>query len=126
MAEQNTSESRFKDAPEAVVKVRKQFSIVWVVPLVALLIGGWLVYKTISEKGPTITISFKTAEGLEAGKTKIKYKDVQLGQVTEIRITPDLSRVLVTAELVKEAEEFLSANTRFWVVRARVAAGQVS
>jgi paraquat-inducible protein B len=113
--------------PEAVVSSRRhQISIVWFVPLVAILIGGWLVYKTLSEKGPTITVSFKSAEGLEAGKTKIKYKDVELGQVTEIRLTPDLSRVLVTAELVKEAEDFLSANTRFWIVRARVAAGQIS
>jgi len=127
MSEKETREEESHELPEAVISTRRhQISIVWFVPLVALLIGGWLVYKTISEKGPTITISFKTAEGLEAGKTKIKYKDVQLGQVTEIRITPDLSRVLVTAELVKEAEEFLSANTRFWVVRARVAAGQVS
>lgn len=115
------------ELPEAVVSARKhQISIVWFVPLIAVLIGGWLVYKTLSEKGPTISISFKSAEGLEAGKTKIKYKDVELGQVTEIRLTPDLSRVLVTAELVKEAKEFLSANTRFWIVRARVAAGQVS
>ena len=61
-------ESRFKDAPEAIVKMKKQFSIVWVVLLVALVIGGWLAYKAISEKGPTITITFETAEGLEAGK----------------------------------------------------------
>jgi len=127
MSEEKASIAEVHELPEAIVSIhRRQISIVWFVPLVALLIGGWLVYKTLSEKGPTITISFKTAEGLEARKTKIKYKDVDLGQVTEIRITPDLSRVLVTAELVKEAEEFLSANTRFWVVRARVAAGQVS
>jgi len=99
---------------------------VWIVPLVALLIGAWLVYKTFSEKGPTITISFKSAEGLEAGKTKIKYKNVELGEITKIHLTPDLSQVLVTAELDKTAEDFLSANTRFWIVRARVAAGQVS
>ena len=127
MSEEKTSIAEVHELPEAIVSIhRRQISIVWFVPLVALLIGGWLVYKTLSEKGPTVTISFKTAEGLEARKTKIKYKDVDLGQVTGIRITPDLSRVLVTAELVKEAEEFLSANTRFWVVRARVAAGQVS
>jgi paraquat-inducible protein B len=124
--EQNRKEDSHK-LPEAVVSRRRhQISIVWIVPLVALLIGAWLVYKTVSEKGPTITISFESAEGLEAGKTKIKYKDVELGQVTEIHLTPDLSRVLVTAELVKAAEDFLSASTRFWVVRARVAAGQVS
>lgn len=127
MSEEKNREEEAHELPEAVVSTRKrQISIVWIVPLVALVIGGWLVYKALSEKGPIITITFKSAEGLEAGKTKIKYKNVELGQVTEIRLTPDLSRVLVTAELVKEAEEFLSANTRFWIVRARVAAGQVS
>jgi len=123
MAEQNTSESRFKDAPEAIVKVRKQFSIVWVVPLVALLIGGWLAFKAISEKGPTITITFKTAEGLEAGKTKIKYKDVEVGQVESITLSKGGSHVIVTAEMVKGAEGRLTENTRFWVERARIGAG---
>jgi len=127
MSEDETRQEAIHELPEAVVSIRRhQISIVWFVPLVALLIGGWLVYKTLSEKGPTITISFKSAEGLEAGKTQIKYKNVELGQVTLIRLTPDLSRVLVTAELDKAAEDFLSANTRFWIVRARVAAGQVS
>ena len=119
-------ESRFKDAPEAVVKVRKQFSIVWVVPLVALLIGGWLAFKAISEKGPTITITFKTAEGLEAGKTTIKYKDVEVGQVQSIDLTEGGSDVTVTAELRKSAEPHLTENTRFWVERARIGAGGAS
>jgi paraquat-inducible protein B len=96
------------------------------VPLVALAIGGWLVYKAFSEKGPIITISFDSAAGLEAGKTKIKYKDVELGQVVSIDLDDQLSRVILKAELVKKAEKFLSQNTRFWVVRARVAAGGVS
>jgi paraquat-inducible protein B len=94
--------------------------------LVALLIGGWLAYKAITEKGPTITITFKSAEGLEAGKTKIKFKDVEVGQVEEIRLSPDLSHVMVTAQLTKDAKDYLSENTRFWVVRARVAGGGVS
>jgi len=117
-------ESRFKDAPEAIVKVKKQFSIVWVVPLVALLIGGWLAFKAISEKGPTITITFKTAEGLEAGKTKVKYKDVEVGQVESITLGEAGSGlVIVTAEMVKGAKEHLTENTRFWVERARIGAG---
>ncbi|MEJ2164899.1 MAG: MlaD family protein [Desulfobacterales bacterium] len=127
MSEEEGRKNKIDELPEAVVSTRRhQISIVWVVPLVALLIGAWLVYKAVSEKGPTVTIAFKSAEGLEAGKTKIKFKDVELGQVSEINLSPDLSHVLVTAELVKQAEKFLSANTRFWVVRARVAAGQVS
>jgi paraquat-inducible protein B len=117
------------EVPEAEIRSRKRrfsISIVWVVPLVAVLIGGWLVFKALTEKGPTITITFSSAEGLEAGKTKIKYKDVELGQVSAIKLSEDLSRVLVTAELVKEAENFLSVNTRFWVVRARVGVSGVS
>ena len=127
MTEQDAPKNENNELPEAVVTTRRrQISIVWVVPLVALLVGAWLVYKALSEKGPTITIAFKSAEGLEAGKTKIKFKDVELGQVTEIHLSADLSHVVVTADLVKQAQEFLSTNTRFWVVRARVAAGQVS
>lgn len=117
------------DVPEAEVRSRKRhisISIVWLVPLVAVLIGGWLVFKAFSEKGPEISITFKSAEGLEAGKTKIRYKDVELGQVTAIRLSEDLSEVVVTAELVKEAENFLSVNTRFWVIRARVGVSGVS
>jgi paraquat-inducible protein B len=126
MNEKNGKDSDLQDAPRAVVKTRKQISIVWLVPVVALLIGGWLAYRAITEKGPTIAISFKTAEGLEAGKTKIKYKDVEVGKVESIDVSEDLSHVIVTAELLKGAEPYLTEKTRFWVVRARLAAGEVS
>jgi paraquat-inducible protein B len=128
MNEQNSGSVTPSSTPEAIVKTKKgfSFSIVWLVPLVAALIGGWLVYKAFSEKGPTITITFETAEGLEAGKTKIKYKDVEVGQVEAIDLSKDLSHVIVTAELRKGAGKYLTENTRFWVVRARVAAGGVS
>jgi len=128
MNEENSSIRNPSSTPEAIVKTKKtfSFSLVWLVPVVAALIGGWLGYKAFSEKGPTITITFETAEGLEAGKTKIKYKDVDIGQVESIDISEDLSHVIVTAELGKRSEKHLSENTRFWVVRARVAAGGVS
>ena len=114
------------DVPEAAVQKRKrQFSIVWLVPVVAALIGGWLIVKAYYEKGPVITITFKSAEGLEAGKTKIKFKDVEIGLVEEIHLGEDLSHVAVKAQLVKEAGRFLSENTRFWVVRARVSASAI-
>jgi paraquat-inducible protein B len=113
-------------ATAAKVKTGRSFSIVWIVPLIALLIGGWLAVKAISEKGPTITISFATAEGMEAGKTKIRFKDVEIGQVEEIRLSDDLKQVVVTAELNREAEKYLNDKTRFWVVRATVRGGSVS
>ncbi len=112
--------------PEALIEERSGFSIVWLIPLVAALVGGWLAYKALSEKGPTVTISFKHAAGMEAGKTKVKYKDVDVGQVVDIKIGKDLSHVIITAELDKGFEPFLTQNTSFWVVRARVSAGQVT
>jgi paraquat-inducible protein B len=128
MNEENNGSVTPSSTPEAIVKTKKgfSFSMVWLVPVVAALIGGWLVYKALSEKGPTITITFETAEGLEAGKTKIKYKDVEIGQVASIDFAKNLAHVIVTAEMHKDAGPYLSENTRFWVVRARVAAGGVS
>ena len=126
MSEQSNNAPDLQSLPEAVIQRKKQLSIVWLVPIVAILIGGWLAYKGLSEKGPTITISFESAEGLEAGKTKVRHKDVEVGTVETIRFNADLSRILVTAELVKEAGPYLTENTRFWVVRPRVTASGVS
>jgi paraquat-inducible protein B len=126
MEEKTDNSPPIPEAATPVIKKRRTISVVWVVPLVALLIGGWLAYKALTEKGPTITISFKSAEGLEAGKTKIKYKYVELGKVTAIDLSKDFSHVTVTAEMVPEAKEYLTDKTRFWVVRARVTASQVT
>ncbi len=113
--------------PEPVINSRKlQISIVWLIPLIAAFIGGWLIYRALSERGPEITITFRTAEGLEAGKTKIKYKEVEIGTVTELTFTEDHSKVLVKAKCVKGSETFLTENTRFWVVRPRIAVQGVS
>ena len=110
--------------PEATVKTKRNISIVWLIPLVAALIGAFLAYKAFSERGATITIYFKTASGLAVDKTKIKFKDVEVGTVTDIDLEGDISRVRVIAELRKGAEPYLTDKTRFWVVRARVTAGE--
>jgi paraquat-inducible protein B len=122
----DAGDTAFGDLPEARIKTRTNFSLVWIIPIVAALIGGWLAYKGYMEKGPVITVTFKTAEGIEAGKTKVKYKDVEIGQVEDIQISDDVSHVILTVELHREAKPYLREDTRFWVVRARVAAGQVS
>jgi paraquat-inducible protein B len=114
------------ELPEIAVKKKGGFSIVWIIPIVAALVGGWLAYKTISEKGPTITITFKDGGGIEAGKTKIKYKSIEAGTVTSVDIIKDLSGVVVTAELKKSASSHLTENTSFWVVRPRIGLGGVS
>jgi paraquat-inducible protein B len=119
-------QKRAPEVPEAVIAQRSGISIVWLIPVIAALIGGWLAWKAFSEEGPTITISLKSAEGIEAGKTKIRYKDVEIGQVENIELSDDLTHVIVTAKLVKGASVYLTEKTRFWVVRASVRAGQVT
>jgi paraquat-inducible protein B len=126
MTEQTDGSSLVSAAAAPEIKQSRAFSIVWIVPVVALLIGAWLAYKAISEKGPTITITFESAEGLEAGKTKIKYKDVVVGTVQTIELGKKLTNVTLTAQMEKDATAYLTENTRFWVVRARVSAGQVT
>lgn len=112
--------------PEAEVTTSRGISIVWLVPLVAAVIGIWLAYTTLQERGPIITITFDDAEGLEAGKTEVKYKDVEIGTVESVRLSEDLKHIVVTAEMVKEAEAHMTEGTRFWVVSPRLGAGGVS
>ncbi|WP_372681067.1 intermembrane transport protein PqiB [Desulfosarcina sp.] len=112
--------------PEPVIGRGKRFSIVWLIPLLAALIGVWLAVKAVQETGPTITIVFKSAEGLVPGKTEIKYKDVTVGKVQRIQLSEDLSQVVVSADMSREVAAHLNGDTLFWVVRARVAVGEVS
>ncbi len=96
------------------------------IPLVALVVGGWLAYQTLSAQGPVIRIQFIAAAGLQAGKTKVKFKDVDVGEVTAIDLSPDLQAVVVTARLKHGSAHYLTSNTRFWVERPRVTASRVS
>ena len=112
--------------PTSSLRKGKGLSIVWLVPLVALVIASWLLYKSWSEKGPQITISFKNADGIDAGSSKIKYKDVEIGAIEAITFSQDMTEVLVKARMEKIAAPYLTDLTRFWIVRPRIAAGQVS
>jgi paraquat-inducible protein B len=116
------------DIPEAVAvpKRRWNLSLVWIIPIVAALLGGWVALHYILSKGPTITIEFRNAEGLEAGKTKVRYKSVDIGTVSEIRIAEDRSHVIVTAEIAKQAENLIVDDTRFWIARPRVTLGSIT
>ena len=99
---------------------RIRFSWVWLIPLVALAIGVSLVVKSIWEIGPTIEVSFRTADGLQAGKTTVRFKQVNIGLVKTIHLAPDRSHVLVGIELRHDAASFSAVDTRFWVVRPQV------
>ena len=110
----------------AVGRGGRRLSVVWLVPLVAAAIAAWLAVTTLREQGPTVSIAFKTAEGLEAGKTKVRYKDIDVGTVQDLRLSDDLENVVAVAELRKQAEPFAAEGTRWWVVRPRVGASGVS
>ena len=112
--------------PEADIKASRLISAVWLIPLVAALMAGWLVYRTLSEQGPAITLTFETATGLESGKTQVKYKDVVVGAVDTVKLDADSRRVVVTADMEREAEDLLTDTARFWVVRPRLGIKEIS
>lgn len=101
-------------------------SLVWLIPIIAAIIGIALMVKIVIDRGPEITISFRTGEGLEAGKTKVKYKEVDIGEVRRITLSKDRSQVLVTVQLSKDAESFTAVDTHFWVVRPRLGASGIT
>src|SRR5271165_2284331 len=92
-------------------------SLIWLVPIAAALVALSLLINAWRETGPRITITFQTAEGLEVGKTLVKYRDVTIGHVTAITLSKDHNTVRVTADLAKSAEDVASDGTQFWVVR---------
>ena len=108
------------------VRVSKGLSLVWLVPLTALAIAGWLLFKTWSEQGERITIHFKKAAGIEAGKARIKYKDVEIGQVESITLSQDMREVVITARMSKVATPYLTEKAKFWIVQPKITASRVS
>lgn len=135
--------------PKAKVQKQPFWSWVWLIPVVALLTGSWLVAIHYLEKGPTVTIAFDSSEGIEEGRTHIRYKDVDVGKVVNIRLQEYIAfepsplsadadnsvenvqpqrktRVLVDAQLKPFMSDYLSKDTRFWVVRPRVSANEIS
>ena len=112
-------------APE-IRQRRARVSLVWLVPIAAALVGFSMVVQNWLSAGPQITVSFETAEGLEANKTQVKYKNVVIGQVTAINLSEDHTRVIATVELDQDAEPFTREDTKFWVVRPRIGTSGVS
>jgi paraquat-inducible protein B len=127
MSEEKTPDSTEDiPAPDKVHERDWLPSLIWLIPILAAVIGISLAVKTWIQHGPEITITFHSAEGLEAGKTKIKYKEVEIGTVQSITLSEDRSLVLVTVQLKKEAKSFTAADSRFWVVRPRIGSSGVS
>jgi paraquat-inducible protein B len=111
--------------PAAVV-TRRHFSWIWLIPVASLAIGGWLLWTTVSRRGPMIDISFATAEGLLAGQSQVKYKDIQMGTVESFDLAPDRSKVVMHIRMTSKATSLLTEGTQFWVVKPRLFAGDIT
>ncbi len=111
--------------PEAKVR-RSRVSLIWLIPLVAAVIAAWLGYRTMSQQGSLVTLSFRSADGLTAGQTRVRHKAVELGQVETIRLSDDMSHVIVTVRMRREADPYLTDMARFWVVRPRLSSGSLA
>lgn len=119
------TEANGPNAAPADVK-RARLSPVWVIPIVAIALAGYLGFRTLSEKGPQITVYFDTAEGLQVGKTKVKFKAVELGAVTSIDVRSTAPQIVVKARIDNQATEHLIEGSQFWVVRPRIGAAGIS
>lgn len=112
--------------PTVVRVKRARLSLAWLVPLGALLIGAVLIVRTLMQAGPEITITFRNAEGLEAGRTEVRFKEVPVGRVVKVSLSPDRERVIATVKLDKAVANLAVTDTRFWVVRPRIGLAGVS
>lgn len=112
--------------PSATIKSVRNISSIWFIPLIAIFIGAWMLYYQWSNEGSEITINFATAEGMEAGKTKIKSRNVDIGEVSKIQLDDKGSGVIVTVKIEKSAERFLVDDSMFWVVSPQISHTGVS
>lgn len=112
--------------PEARLRRRGRFSLVWLIPIVAAVAAAYIAVTTLSRRGPMITITFRSADGLTSGQTQVKHKAVALGTVESIELAPDMSHVIVRVRMTAAASKHLTDHARFWVVRPRLTAGNIS
>jgi len=112
--------------PRATTQRSRRISVIWIIPLVAVAIGAWLAWDTWSKQGPTIRISFDTGEGLQAGQSQLKFREIVFGTVKSLELAPDHAHVIVTVDTTHDVKPLLTENTIFWVVKPRLFAGNVS
>lgn len=114
--------------PAAAIKSPKSWTLqlIWIIPIMAILVGLNLAYKTITERGPSISISFKNGDGLEVGKTVVKFKGITIGTVEKLNLSDDNQYVVATIQLNQDAKRFTNQGSRFWVVRPRISTSGVS
>jgi paraquat-inducible protein B len=114
------------EMPRARVRRRRLVRMVWVVPLVAVAVAAWLVYQRIQDVGPEIVVTFEDGAALRVGQTPLRYRGVQIGEVSGVKLSPDEQHALVKIRLQKDAAQIAREGSRFWIVRPRVGWGTFS
>ncbi len=105
---------------------KRSFSAIWLLPLVALLVGAWLVYKNYQEQGIMITLRVNDASGIVADKTQVYYKGIPVGKVKNMSVTKDLQHIDLEIEMIKQADERLVEDTKFWIVRPKITINRIA
>lgn len=122
----STSASVQASEPRALVRRNRRWSTVWIVPILALALGAWLIWEHYRGQGPLVYVSFKTAESIVSGKTEVRTRSVTVGMVESVELADDIQSVIVGIRMQPESESLLREGSRFWVVRPRVSASDVS
>ncbi len=115
-----------RDLPRAKIKEGPRISIIWIVPLIAAIVAGWLVFNNVRETGPVINIQFSDGSGLQANQTVLKYRGVRIGEVRSVQLAKDTAHVKVEARLTASAKNLARDGSIFWIVRPEVGSGGLS
>jgi paraquat-inducible protein B len=119
------SDERFP-IPHVHHRRRHRPSAVWIVPIIAIVAACALAVRTYLHTGPTIRITFNTADGIEGGKSEVRYKNVPVGKVTSVDLTPDRQHIVATVKLTRGGASLATKDSQFWVERPRIGIGGVS
>jgi paraquat-inducible protein B len=119
----NQNEAAAGELPAAKITRQSRWSVIWIVPVIAAIAAGWLVFKYVHEMGPLIEIQFTNGNGLQANQTVLKYKGVRIGEVRSVELAEDMAHVRVAVRLTASAKNLARAGSQFWVVRPQVGAG---
>ena len=116
--------------PEALTEARvlvkkRRIPAIWIIPLLAIAIGAWLAWDTLSKEGPTLTVSFEAAGGLKAGESDVRFKDISIGTVSNLGFSKDRRRVIVTIATTSQADGLITSDADFWIVRPQLFAGSL-
>ena len=112
--------------PKARVRRRRLFRLIWIVPVMAIAVAAYLVFHRMQDYGPEITVAFSDGGGLRVGQTPVRYRGVQVGEVTGVQLSKDEKKALVRIRLIRSAEGIAREGSRFWIVRPHVGFGQVT